>query len=329
MRFALLRHDAAITSALARQVARRGRDLPTVLVALPVLALFARSWLGELPAERREVILVIAAFLIAAALARALVGRLEYHRTEGALAHFAQRSTDAVGYVLPPLLVGLAVLLASVRGLGGLMGTSTVIGIVAGVIVGLIAAALRLRLAWLATGLVPRGKHVMEGSHLLPLAAASSGLVGLVCALLPSETYLAAMVAGGYALMVALLAGQVDAAVVRYMAMVGRSAADLLRRWLPLQLALLVPAAAVLALSQSGVAAGIAALAAFGLPAFTILRVLAYRAFDRMPADWLVTIIVAITAYLMLSLPPLGPLAILAAMVWLARRGRGARWLIA
>ena len=48
-----------------------------------------------------------------------------------------------------------------------------------------------------------------------------------------------------------------------------------------------------------------------------------------MLADWLVAILAAIAAYLTLSFPPLGALAILAAMLWLARRGRGTRWLIA
>ena len=329
MRLALLMHDAEIAAALAGQVIRRGRDLLTVLATLPILALFARAWLGELPVERYDIIAGVAAFLIVAGLARALVERLEYHRTEGALAHFAQRRADVAGYLVPMLVAGLTLLLGGVWALGGPTGASVAIGIAGGVAVGLLSPLVMRRMARMQTGFVPLAALSIRPRYRLPLACAVSATAGAACTQLPSANHVDAIVASAYALVVAMLSGRVDAGVVRYIAMVGRSTAELLLRWLPLQLALLVPAAAVLALSQSWLAAGIAAAAALGLPAFTILRLFAYRAFDRILADWIVTIIVGIAIYLAMSLPPLAPLAIILALVWLAMRGRRTRWLIA
>ncbi|NCP18406.1 MAG: hypothetical protein GW855_04505 [Erythrobacter sp.] len=328
MRFALVRHDAAIAAALARQVARRWRDLLTVLIVLPILALFARAWLAELPVERREIITGIAGFLIAAAVAKTLMSRIAYHRTDGVIAHFAQRSADALCYIPLLLAGGLAVLFAGLFAVTGLASVGPAIGMGAGVAVGMLAAFSGDRFGPSTIGLAPGRARAFQQRHGLAIGAVVSGTAGLVCALLPSANHLDAIVAGGYALAVVILTGQVDATAVRYMAMVGNSSMELLRKWLPLPIVLLVPAAAVLALSQSWVAASVTAVAAAGLPAITILRIFAYRAFSRVLADWLVTILIAVAAYLTFSFPPLGPLAIVAAILWLAWRGRDARWLV-
>jgi len=329
LRFALLRHDAAIAGALARQVAERWRDLLTLLVALPILALFARVWLAQLVVDRREIIVGVAGFVIAATLAKAVAERLDYHRTEGALAHHAQRSSVPLSFVLPLLAGGLAILLAGMASIAGLPSISLAGWIAAGTALGLLLAVAANFVPRFMAGPMPTPPRMLGHRREMGLVAVFSAAVGLAGALLPSQNHLDGLVAGGYALAVVVLAGQVDATAVRYMTMVGHSAATMLRKSLTIQLALLVPFAAVLALAQDWMAASVAAIAAIGLPCITALRILAYRAFGRILADWLVSIFIAIAAYLTLTLPPLGVLAILAAMVWFARKGTGTRWLIA
>ena len=84
--------------------------------------------------------------------------------------------------------------------------------------------------------------------------------------IVPSKFYLDTIAIGIYALAVILLIAPVDARVVRYMTLVGHGGASLLRHWLPIQLALLWPAALVLLAGQAWVPAGVTAVIAVALP---------------------------------------------------------------
>lgn len=103
----------------------------------------------------------------------------------------------------------------------------------------------------------------------------------------------------------------------------------MLRHWLPIQLALLWPAALVLLAGQAWVPAGVTAAVAVALPVLTALRIFAYRALSRLAADWAVAIVIIAAVYAGVTAPPLGPVIVVGAIVWLARRGAGARWLLA
>jgi len=88
-------------------------------------------------------------------------------------------------------------------------------------------------------------------------------------------------------------------------------------------------AALVLLAAQAYVPATVAVLIAATLPVVTALRIFAYRAVSRLIADWAVAIVILAAVYAGFTAPPLGPMIIVAAIVWLARRGAGARWLLA
>lgn len=113
------------------------------------------------------------------------------------------------------------------------------------------------------------------------------------------------------------------------MSLVGHDGPSLLRHWVPIQLALLWPAALVLLAGKAWVPAGVMAVFAVALPVLTALRIFAYRALSRVIADWAVAIVIIAAVYAGLAAPPLGPIIIAGAIVWLARRGAGARWLLA
>lgn len=326
---ALLKHDAAIATAALRQLTKRIGDLLTVLVILPLLVVIARAWLSGLPDTFRELAAYGVSALTTLALTKTLLERVWFHQTDGVLASFAQRLGEWLGYTLPLLAVGVLLSLLGMAAMSILHFRSAMLGTCGGIASGLVIPYVRERVCRWWRDLTPRrGFALLRHQHALMIAAAVSVAVGTLCACLPQERYLAAIFTGGYGLAVILLTGRVDAGTVRYMTLVGHSSASLVRVWLPIQLALLLPATAVLLLAQSWVAAGVAAVIALGLPAITALRVFAYRAFSRVIADWMVTSLIAAAGYAALTFPPLGPVIIVGAVVWLAKRGSGSRWLL-
>ena len=58
-------------------------------------------------------------------------------------------------------------------------------------------------------------------------------------------------------------------------------------------------------------------------------RAMAQGALAHSHADWAVAIVVLAAVYAGVTAPPLGPVIVVGAIVWLARRGAGARWLLA
>lgn len=303
-------------------------DLLTVLVILPLLALIARAWLSRLPDDHREIVAFGASFLITAVLAKVLLERVWFHQTDGALAHFAHRSDEWFSFILPLLVAGLLVGFTGMIVMGILHPLAGALGICSGLAIGL---AIPFVLEWARQRLqrfTPKSGFVLlRHKHAPMIGAAGSAAIGTVCAFLPQENYLDAIVAGGYGLAIMLLTGPVDASAVRYMTVVGHSSASLLRHWLPIQLALLLPFAAVLLIAQSWTCAAVATLVALGLPAITTMRIFAYRSFSRVIADWVTSFLILAAAYLAFTFPPLGPIPIVASIAWLAWRGKDLTWL--
>ncbi len=115
---------------------------------------------------------------------------------------------------------------------------------------------------------------------------------------------------------------------MRYMTLVGHSTGSLLRNWVSMQFALLVPTTAILMMAQDWIAASVGALSVIGLTVMTVLQVLAYRAFSRLIAQWMVAIVILAAGLVGLAFPPLGAIVVVSAMFWLLRKGLGSRWLL-
>ncbi len=302
----------------------------TLLVLVPLLALFARAWLAALPDGFRELGAFAAASLMATLLAKALIERLWFHRTDGVLARYAQRTHDGIAYLGALKLAGVAMGLSAFALLGLLDLRGMVLGVCSGLPAGLLFHFVREHLRKWWRRLAPRSLRSLAHFQLpLAKAAALSVVVGILSLALPAEHYLGAIAIGVYGLGVILLTAPVDARVVRYMTQVGHGGASLLRHWLPIQIALLWPAALVLLAAQAYMPATVAVLIAATLPVVTALRIFAYRAFGRLIADWTVAIVILAACYAGFTVPPLGPLVMLGAIAWLARRGAGTRWLLA
>lgn len=330
MHFALVKHDAAIIRAAVRQLTKRTADVLTVLIGLPVLAILARAWLTGLPGELRQLVAYGASALIATIVAKTCLERVWFHQTEGVLARFAQRPGDWLCYIVPVLVAAILAGILGMVAIGILDPIGTALGTSAGVAGGLAMplVAERLRRWW--RDVVPkRGFNLLRHRHALTISAAASAGIGAIAAWLPEDGHFGAILAGTYGLVVILLTGRVDAGTVRYMTLVGHSSTSMLRHWLLIQLALLCPMASVLLLAQNAIAGGVAVVLGLGLPVVTALRIFAYRALSRLIADWMVAGIVAATGYAALTLPVLGPVVMIAAMIGLVRQGSGSRWLLA
>lgn len=330
LRFAILRFDAAIAKAAARQITKNTADLLTILLGLPLLALVARGWLKGLPSELRDLMSYGSSALIATVVAKALIERVWFHRSEGALARVAQRHAERLLYVGPLLVVGLLMGFSGLAAVGILSPGGAVLGAGAGVAGGLAIPFVRERVQRWWRDVTPKwGFDLIRHKRAPIIGAGASVGFGAVGTILPQDGYLSAVWSGAWGLLAIVVAARVDAATVRYMTLMGHSPISLLRHWLPTQLTLLLPFGAVLALAQNWLAVGVVAAVALGLLVLTTTRIFAYRAFSRLIANWVVTGMIAATGYVILTLPPLGPLIMLAAIVWLARLGSGKRWLLA
>jgi hypothetical protein len=330
LRFAIVKYDAAIAMSVFRVLRGRTSDGLTLLVLVPLFALFARARLATLPDDLRELVAFGGSSLFATILAKALIERLWFHRTDGVLATDAQRTQDGIAYLGTLMLGGIAIGFSAFALLGLFDPRGLVLGVCSGLPVGLLFPFVRehVRKWWrrFAPGSLRSLAHFR-----LPLAkaAALSVVFGILGLLIPSKHYLDAIFIGVYGLGVILLTASVNAQVVRYMTLVGHGSASLLRHWLPIQIALLWPAALVLMVAQAYVPATVAMLIAAIMPVVTALRIFAYRALSRLIADWTVAIVILAAVYAGFTVPPLGPLVIFCAIVWLARRGMRTRWLVA
>ena len=329
MRLTLAKYDASVALSVVRGVRGRVIDGLTLLVLVPLLTLFARAWLAGIPDDLRDMGAFAAASLLTTLLAKALIERLWFHRMDGVVARDAQRPHEWIAYTAPLFLAGIAMGLGALGVLGLVDPGSTALGLGSGLPAGVLFSFVReyVRRWW--RRFAPTHLRSLAQTQLPPTkAAALSAVVGVLSLFVPSGHYLDAIAIGIYVLGVILLTAPVDARLVRYMTLVGHGGASLLRHWLPIQLALVWPAALILLASQAWVPAIVAALIALVLPVVTALRIFAYRALSRVIADWTVAIVILAVVYAGFTAPLLGPVMMVGAIVWLARRGTGARWLL-
>ena len=329
MRFAPIRYEASIAASSIRALGRRVSDCLTLLSAIPVFVLVARAKIAELPDDTRWLVGYGITWLFAMLLAKALIQRWGFHRTDGVLACQSQHTKEAIAYLFPLTLVGLAAGISAIAILGLFDPGAAMLGMSSGLPTGALLPWVDeyVRRVWhrVASGGIRLNIHARAS---LGTAAGVSGAVGGTSVLLPSDHHIDALVTGVYFLIVLLLTASVDARVVRYMTLMGRSTWALLGNWLPLQIVLLSPVTMVLLTGQAWVPASLAAITLLALPVVTAMRIFAYRAFGRLIADWSVALILAAAMYAGFTLPPLGPVILMAGMLWLLRRGAGHRWLL-
>ena len=330
MGFAPVRYEAAIAASSIRGLSRRIGDGLTLLIAIPVLAFVARANITALPDGMRWLVGYGISWLFAMFLAKALIERWCFHRTDGVLARDSQRTEEAIAYLLPLTLVGLTIGIGGSAVLGLFDSTVIMLGVCSGLPTGMLLPWVdeHVRRAWhrVAFGGIRFNTRAWAS---LGTAAVVSGAIGVISCLMPSARHIDALVTGAYVVIVLLLTASIDAQVVRYMTLMGCSTSSLLCNWLPLQIALLLPVTIVLLIAQAWMPASLTAVALLALPLVTAMRIFAYRAFGRLVADWSVTLVVAVAVYAGFILPPLTPVIIGAGMVWLAQRGAGRRWLLA
>lgn len=299
------------------------------MVIVPLLVAGGRAWLSGLPGIYREILAYGVSLLIASLLAKTTLERVRFHRTEGPLARFAQRPAEWIGYTLPLLVSGMAVGFIAMAAIGVLQWVAALGGLVGGLLTGFALPFVRERIGRWWRQVVPgKGGLFHHHPHALMIGAAISAAAGIVCAQMPDDRNIDALSTGAFALVVIVLTGRVDAGVVRYMTLVGHSTGSLLRNWVSMQFALLVPTTAILMMAQDWIAASVGALSVIGLTVMTVLQVLAYRAFSRLIAQWMVAIVILAAGLVGLAFPPLGAIVVVSAMFWLLRKGLGSRWLL-
>lgn len=165
--------------------------------------------------------------------------------------------------------------------------------------------------------------------HLGSVAVAGVAAAAVVmAAAMFVEREAAAAITALTAIAAAIFLGGLDAATVRFMAMVGHSSITTIRdKCLPI-LSFFVPFSLLLLLYPDWLIAGTGAGLGLLSLAFMIVRVLAYRSFRQRVADWVVTFLFALTATTAISMPPAAPLIYLAGCMWLVQRATGISWLV-
>jgi len=214
LRFALLKHDAAIAKVAVRQLTKSPANLLTVLLGLPLLALVARAWLSGLPAELGDLIAYGTSTLVATAVVRALLQRVWFHQTEGALGRYAQRPGDWLSFMLALLVAGIVLEVLAMAAVGildperAIWGTCT--GITGGFAIPFVLERVR---RWWRDISPKKGFGLLRHRHALATSAAVSAAIGAICAYFPQDGYLGPILAGGYGVVVILLSGRIAVVV--------------------------------------------------------------------------------------------------------------------
>lgn len=325
-----LTHDAAIVRAALRALGRNRSDLVTLLIGIPLLALIARDWAVPLsPAQHRWLAAGIGAAIGFMAATQAL-GRLAYHATDGILAAPAQHWRPQARLAIVILGTALAIGLSGLAILGVFAPDRYLIGFAVGAVSA--AAAGRFRLA-MVTGQAMRG-HILpnvgrSSRTLFWLTVVLGAATGVALTMLPVTGTAAAALAALVAFAAGTALGPVDAELVGYLTMIGRTSRAIIGDRIARPLAFLVPLAGALAVGADRIALIAGMLAAGAVPLLIALRVLAYRLFGRRAGDWFIGILLAVAALALALFPPLAPVVLLVGLVRLARGAAPKRWLIA
>ena len=325
-----LTHDAAIVRAALRALGGNRSDLLTLSIGIPLLALVARDWAVHLSVgQLRWLAAGIGAAIGFLATTQAL-SRIAYHASDGILAAPAQHWRPQARLAIVMLGAAMTIGIAGLAILGVFLPDRYLIGFAVGAVSA--AAAGRFRLA-LATGQAIVG-HILpnvgrSSRTLLWLTVVLGAATGVALTMLPVTGTVAAALAALVAFAAGTALGPVDAELVGYLTMIGRTSRAIIGDRIARPLAFLGPLAGALAVGADRIALIAGMLAAGAVPLLIALRVLAYRLFGRRAGDWFIGILFAVASLALALFPPLAPVVLLVGLIRLARGAAPKRWLIA
>lgn len=158
--------------------------------------------------------------------------------------------------------------------------------------------------------------------------ASFGAMLGGVFAIAPLRNDALVFCGVSIAILANILLGGVDAEAVRFRTMIGEGSLSIVLSHIKRPVVFVFSFGAALALGFRWSALA-ATLLVVGLAAFLIIiRVLAYQAFERRTAEWILTGSMAMTALIGVMFPPLAAIALTVFVIWLNRRAARERWLI-
>jgi hypothetical protein len=331
---ALLRFDGTVVAAEQRTVLIRKRDALTVVVALPLLLAFARAWLADLPAERAQIVTLTLASLTSMVLVTGALARLREHQSHGPIAFVALQ--PGVGpWFLSAILMGGHLVMASAATVVGVASVAEwTIGAIAGLVLAAAVVAVRTIIAermrrepsfaaQVSLSLRSASRVVSAGAFALGLGLAGAAQLGWLDA--PTIQGMSGVIA----LTVALIMGWVDHDQARFQLMIGHTPLTIIAQTVLPCLTAGFAFAVSLSLGLNWIAAAIAAGASLACVLFITLAVLTHCVFSRRLAEWALTLLIGVVAMTAFAAPPLAPLVLLGAAIWLLRRAHDRRWIIA
>lgn len=324
----LFGHDLLIIFNVVRKSLARWGDGLTLVLGIPLLILVSRAWLESLPDHRTHHIATGVLFFATFGLARLARERIEYHRSEGALARQALKPSGARFYLLVLIGSGLAML----AGIFLLMGLQIPATWLMAAPFGL-AAGCAWHWVWGSSLLAPRSGWMRMRGRLVgrPVLVAIVGIMtGVVLVILDrivGDTGMAVLTALLSLVAITILSA-VDASKVRFMAQVGYSAPRTLALHLSLPLVFIATLLLPMLLAQQTFLSVVTAGVGGPVIAVTVTRVLAYRIYDRRIADWVCTLLLTVVA--LAAIPTLfaAPFVFLLGLGWLGRKSSRVTWLV-
>lgn len=326
----LLGYDGAVLASIGRRILADRADRLTLVLAVPFLVILGFAWLARLPSDDIPLLVAATGFTAAFIAVRSLAARIEFQQTDGVLAAVALEPKHTLRYASSALALGSATAVALLHMASGGHAVewinSSLVGAIAGLLWIGVSKALRKHAVHLRFW---RGLRVLRRSIPLHRLSVLGLCAGLLCAVLPGSPMMVASFAAAITCAASVFLASVDAQEVRFMTMVGKPASSI-AAFLLLPLAgWAAPFLLVLGLARDLLPAGVGGAVFLAASSFAVLRILAYRSFDKRLADWTVTGIVTGTAAIALSLTFAAPLVLLTGLVWLVRRAAPRDWLIA
>ena len=326
----ILKHDLLLIVAAIRATFSKWSDFLTLVLGVPLLLIIARAWVAGLSLKSSNLLALTMAFLLTFMLTRFAFKRIHYHRADGVLTAVALEPSECARYFVVVIGFGLAVALTVFL----VIGADSLIQWVPGAFFGLALGIGRSGLAtWDIGRLYFPWRFRVRYTDARQLSYAGLSGIGTAIVLVGFNTFVQESMLAPLTTLTALIAaawlGSVDMQRINFMAIVGYSSWATIRTDILPVLCFFIPFALIMLMLSSNslfaaIGTGIGMLAAL----VVVLRILAYRAFPQLLADWTVAIILALVATTAVTVPFAAPIAYVAAIAWLGRRASNKSWLL-
>lgn len=326
----IMRHELLLIFNDARGAFSGWSNLLTLLVAVPILLLAARSWFAEVPADQAGFVIALFGFAVGLSATHLLAERVQYHQTLGMLAEEAL----AVRSALAPFAILLAMAVILAAGLAGLVHPSGLGYFLAAAGAGIAARGLLLIVLSASSS---GGNYNALSRALLRLAGdwCSGLLLGLAVALSAAagSALLAKEASMALALLLpcipALALASLDAGSMRFLAQSGFSPWQAIRkhaRALVVFGGTIVP---VYAMTTDLVTAAFAGGLVIVVLLVMIVRLLCYRLYPKRLADFTASILLIAVILAGIAVPLLAPVVFAVPVVRLWGMASNSTWRIA